>query len=381
MANIIDYVEKIGNKDFTELDFNEVDSLIMCSLSYQVFDKYVPNINSRNSKRKSIYLKELLKDEQIVLDMIEPTLLPSVSKKFINALVKTKRFGDIKIAFFDSKFDEITQTQFAAMTFLLPNKINYIAFRGTDMSILGWKEDFNMALLNEIPGQTHAVNYLNYVIPRLKGTIYVGGHSKGGNLARFGSTFTSYRHQKKICKIFDHDGPGIQRDLSNEPRYIKIQERIFKTIPFDSIIGILLNHDGKYKVVKAKYVSLLQHDQYNWKVDLDNADFIYSDKSSLISQINDEAINKWIKNMPDEKKKIVVECIFDIFAKAEIKTIKQMLSYPLTKLYRSINAISNFSNEEKHTLFQTMTSLIKIWFLILNKKIKTNTFKNKKNIE
>ena len=381
MDNIINYIDKLGNKRFSEMEFNEVDSLVMCSLSYQIFDKHVPLLNTnKRKKEKGIMFKDLVEDQNILFEMIEPTLIPPTSKKFINSFINSERFNNVKINYFCSVFDDVTQTQFAAMVFELDDNINYIAFRGTDTTILGWKEDFNMALLDEIPSQTHAVNYLNQVIPHLKGTIYVGGHSKGGNLARFGSIFVSSKYQKRINKIFDHDGPGIQRDLSNNPRFLKIKDKIYKTIPYDSLIGILLNHDNDYKIVKAKYASLLQHDQYNWYVDIDKHDFVYQKNSSLTCQVNDEAINKWINEIPPDKRKIFIECVFDIFKKAEITTVHQIAVFPITKFYRALFTIDNFSKEEKKTLFQLTLSFIKTWLKTFRLKLKSEMNK-KKNIK
>ncbi|MCF0116534.1 MAG: DUF2974 domain-containing protein, partial [Bacilli bacterium] len=175
MANIIDYINEFGTYDFEEFPFNSVDSLILSELSYFLFGKHVPSIIE---KSKGVKLHSFYNKEKIIKEFIDKSLETKANAKLLEALFHSRRFGGLLINYYDSQFSVIEETQFAAMVFHL-GTIDYIAFRGTDATIMGWKEDFNMAILDSIPAQSLAVEYLNKVIPHLNNDIYVGGHSKG----------------------------------------------------------------------------------------------------------------------------------------------------------------------------------------------------------
>ena len=46
-----------------------------------------------------------------------------------------------------------SEMQFGALTMKLPDKSTFIAFAGTDSSIVGWEEDFKMAYMYPGAGQ------------------------------------------------------------------------------------------------------------------------------------------------------------------------------------------------------------------------------------
>lgn len=379
MDNIQNYLEKFANISLDEIPFNKVDSLVLCNISYQIFDDYVPKLHKhRWNNSEPIALKTLVDDEYILTKMIDPTLDTPRNKVFLHTFVDSKRFEDFKINYFYSIFDEEEETQFAAMVFMF-HGINYIAFRGTDASILGWKEDFNMALLDVIPSQGYAVAYLNKVIPLLNGQIIVGGHSKGGNLARYASTYCKHNVQNQISIVYDHDGPGMQNDLSNDECFLRIKDRIDKTVPHDSIVGILMKHDYNFKVVKCKSIFIAQHNPYSWGVDLDTADFIYLDENTYISQINDLAINKWIDELSMNERDVIIECVFKLFRKANIITVRDVVKYPLTALYRILLTMREFTKKEKETCFKAIIELTKAWLMTAKAKppkIKKKATKN-----
>ncbi len=362
MKNIVGYIEKMGNKSFSKKPFSEVDSLVLCNLSYQIFEGYVYGIDDEDFfNHKDIYLRDLVENETSLKDLIQHTLDLPKNRVFLKKLIESKRFGNLRINFFKSVFDPKNEIQFAAMTFKLDNKINYIAFRGTDITILGWKEDFNMALLSEIPSQALAVDYVNKVMPYLDGTIYVGGHSKGGNLARYASVYCQKELQDHIMAVFDHDGPGMQKDLSNDENFLAIKDRIYKTVPHDSIIGILLKCDYNFKIIKCNSISIIQHNPYSWNINVDTGDFIYMDTNTYVSRINNLAINKWIDELSEHEREVIINCIFRLFKLANINTVPDLLRFPITNLYRMMISMNDFTKQEKQMCGEAIHRLLKDW--------------------
>ena len=122
---------------------------------------------------------------------------------------KTNRFGSIELHDYINSVDTKTQTQFGAITFSLDKNNHYVAFRGTDNTIVGWKEDLNLAVQQEVPAQKRATSYLSDIASKYSGKLIVGGHSKGGNLALY-SVFKAEKSIKdRIEKRVGFDGPGF----------------------------------------------------------------------------------------------------------------------------------------------------------------------------
>ena len=174
--NIKEYAQSEFRK-FEESEFCEVDSLVLAQLSYMFFDKIVGSIDD---KKRPVKIKDAYMLEHMP-DMLNTVRLPEENKKLLCALSGNPRFRDIKMNWYVNEVDSNTEKQFSAVCFILDRKTAYVAFRGTDATFVGWKEDFNMAFMDKIPAQEQAVEYLNFVSKKLPRSLIIGGHSKGGN--------------------------------------------------------------------------------------------------------------------------------------------------------------------------------------------------------
>ena len=182
-----------------------------------------------------------------------------------------------------------TETQFSAVTFRLPNGICYVAYRGTDETIVGWKEDFNLAFSEPVEGQLLSVDYLNRAAESIAGSFYVGGHSKGGNFAAYACMNCEGKVRGRIMGIYDHDGPGLRPEVKALGAYDEIADRIHKTIPHSSLVGMLLYTDGVYRVVESRTIGLAQHNPYTWLVKDDHfqiVDEVYAGRKVLDESLN-----------------------------------------------------------------------------------------------
>lgn len=208
MKNIIDYA--IGESDtFKNRKFNAADSLVLSQLAYLRFDKFVPGLFDIATP---VSIKEIASKEN--LDMLfRDTWNSKNNRRLFFALANSSRFRDLKMVFYVNKIDNKTEKQFSAITFLLDDCSSYIAYRGTDSTFIGWKEDFNMAFINPIPSQEEGVAYLNAVADRISGQLKIGGHSKGGNIAVYSSIKCRQPVQKRITHVFSHDGPGFRDEV------------------------------------------------------------------------------------------------------------------------------------------------------------------------
>ena len=208
MANMLDYVFWRGDLTFENVPFNEIDALILCQITYLNFD----NIISRDFTEKAISLKDLntvlSRSENLEKIKNVGAMINMDSWNLFTKAALSVRFGSLKAWGFVNKIDREKEEQFAAVTYTYSgdkknkNKFNCIVFRGTDDTIVGWKEDFNLGYMETVPAQNDALSYVKEVCSKVKGPIKIAGHSKGGNLAIYSSTFSEEKIQKRIQDIY-----------------------------------------------------------------------------------------------------------------------------------------------------------------------------------
>ena len=367
MENIINYAEK-ELATLNEKEFNAVDSLILSQISNILLDNLVGSINSN---REPVKFKDLLKSE-LFSKMFDKVPYHQPTKQLLFYLAASPRFRDIGINYHISKTDPISEKQFSATTFILNNTYAYVAFRGTDYSLIGWKEDFNMAFTKAIPSQIEGVQYLNTIAKLIPHSLYVGGHSKGGNIAVYASMNCNYRVSPRIIKIFSHDGPGFREEIIKSDSFSKIKGKIHKTLPHASFIGMLLENHEDYHVVKSnKFGGLRQHNPFSWEIM--NSDFIYLKKISHSSQYTNETLHNWLSNLSNEERKLFIETLFNILESTNIKNFIEIFQNWKKSIPIILDSIKNMDDEVKSTIIELIKELSVLY-------IKTLTHTNKKDI-
>ncbi|MCR5594452.1 MAG: DUF2974 domain-containing protein [Lachnospiraceae bacterium] len=300
---MVDYLKEYGDVSFKERPFGNADSVVLSQLCYFKFDGLIPD-------EGYVFLRDLDKKGDID-KMLEDPKYAKENRKLFDALIKSPRFKDLKIAHYVSNTDKILETQFCAVTFALPTKIIFVAFRGTDETMVGWKEDFNLTYMSEVPGHRLAMEYLNEAAARIHGSFYVGGHSKGGHLSIYASMHADPEIQDRLKAIYCLDGPGFMPAMLKEDGYARIRERIRKFLPQSSLVGMLQEHDDAYVVIKSTGVGIMQHNLYTWVVE--HGDLVYMDSLKESARVADESINEWIENLNPESRKEFVDALYEIF--------------------------------------------------------------------
>ena len=294
MKNIIDYIKEYGNLTFEEYPFNNVDSLILSQISYIKFE------NSSIDIESEIHLLNDFENE--INDLCTNTRVPELNEELFLQTIHSLRYEAITISHLQTNFDKDNEKQFCAMAYHLPNQTDYIAFRGTDASFVGWKEDFNLCFQENIPSQISALNYVNNYKTNHK--LILGGHSKGANLALYAGIHT---HNPIYC-IYNHDGPGFLTPYQTD-------KKVFKTIPQSSVIGLLLEETNNYQIIQSDAISILQHDPFTWCVE--NGDFIYLKQNDQLSKHTQSTLSKWLKSIDVNTRKQVIDTIYSIFSNYE----------------------------------------------------------------
>lgn len=260
MGNITDYVIEYGDKTLDELPFNEVDSLVLSQFSYLKFDKLFEDTDHTLTIGA-------LKDHPDYEQLLSDPLFKEANRGLLEAMINSRRFSGVGLFEYINMVDAQWEIQFSAITCIFDNGFIYIAYRGTDETLTGWKEDFNMAYMTPVPAQTKAVQYLNRIALNVRGEITVGGHSKGGNLAVYAAMKCIPSVRDRIRLIYSHDGPGFTEGVLESDAFMAIKNRIRKTIPRSSIVGMVLQTQENHEVVKCRQFGILQHDPFNWIIE------------------------------------------------------------------------------------------------------------------
>ena len=306
--NFLTYVRERMDT-FAERPLCSIDSLVFSWLSYARMGV----LQDCAGTPEGIALHELLRAEDFER-MFGTGWDPQSSRDLLFAVCASPRFRDVRLTDFCFKTDHATEEQFAAMTFRLPDGSLYAAFRGTDSTIVGWKEDFNMTFLRPIPAQGEAAAYLNEVAGATNGPLYVGGHSKGGNLAVYAAAMLAPEHRSRLKRVFSHDGPGFQREFVASEAYRGIEPIMEKTLPKSSVIGMLMAEGENYSrvVVESDGFSLLQHNPFLRSVDVDACTFVEADGFSVSSRYLDRTLDAWLDKYGLDNRERFVDALFDV---------------------------------------------------------------------
>ena len=258
-------------------------------------------------------------DMELKKELPESILLKNQNTLF-SQLEKSKRFGNVKIAKFVKESSEAEEKQFCAMTFIVSDREIFVAFRGTDETLTGWKENFNLSY-EETPSQKRAVSYLEDIVTHTKKEIIVGGHSKGGNLAMYAYVFSKKEVQEKIKKVYNNDGPGLR---SKENTLQEIEKKITTFIPKSSIVGGLFENDSLIKIIESSSIGILEHDLYTWKIN--GSEIITTKDMDKKTKELCNYINEKLKEIPDEKKRSIIHFIYELLNSFGINDIEETIN-------------------------------------------------------
>lgn len=322
MANIMDYLDWRGDVPFSLSPFNEVDNLIFSELSFIDLEGILPSRVSAGwmplHEAAARYF-EKNPDDSVPMGLI----VPAAIRDMIRRMAQCPRYRDLLVGGYVNTIDESVQKQFAALTIQIDERQLYVSYRGTDDTIVGWKENFNMSFMQAIPAQLDAVAYLNHVAADTRHPrIIVGGHSKGGNLAIYASIHCEEAVKPRITTVYSNDGPGYRREVLDSSDYREMADRIISIVPQTSVIGRMLEHDNKYYVVYSPASGLWQHDGFSWEVK--GTAFVPAPALSNESEMIDRSLKKWVADMDEAQREKFVDSLYQVLTATNAKTLTDL---------------------------------------------------------
>ncbi len=356
MRNIIDYI-KNNQTSLKKSPFNIVDSLIFTNISYL-------NLNEFMAEGRIYTIKDIIKPENSVA-LVKDTMYEKENLKFVKALYTSKRFRYLKIGESKYVFNYEKEEQFYAVTIFYDN-ITYCSFRGTDLSFLGWKENFNMAFSKVVPSQEEARKYVNMIYYKYRSKILLGGHSKGGNLAIYAGLYADKVIKDNIVKIYSFDGPGLYNKVDENKNYLELKEKIVPLTTNKALVGLLMNYMENTFFIKAKGNAVICHDLYTWKLNR-NYKFIYVKKNTALTRWFNHAVDDFLVSTTDAQRHEYIDVLFLVFdVNSSVNEIKSTF---IKFLGKSRSRYKALTKEQKQTFKKVMRLIRRSFLRILVKKI------------
>jgi len=343
VADFFEYLDWRGDITFDEIPLTSVDMLLLSHLTYANVDGLISS-----SFNETITFSKLAKDFKATPDFeTRKNTGLLINKRTAELLIKTgksKRFKNVQLCGFVSVFDEEIVEQFAAVTFLADNK-RIISYRGTDDTILGWREDFNLATMDEIPAQTDALKYFKNACDAMEGDFIFLGHSKGGNLALNTSVKCPEELQKRISGVYNFDGPGFPKEFFESDSYKRIEKNVYSFYPQFSVVGMIFEHPEKYKILKSNGFAIMEHDAVTWQ--LMGRDFITVKNFDEPSRAFRVAFNDWANKLSREERTKFINALFDIIYASGAKTLDEIDKSPIPCSAKMLSAFTTMDKETK----------------------------------
>lgn len=396
IGNIIDYV-RTRTGSFDERPFNDVDALVLASLAYQTMPDVVPTLadwerrygtttarwrtlmsdpktalrhplNSLRALRHPVFPATTLADAAADLHPQDfdhnagytGLADPKLTEALFAAMARNPRFSSIHVGAVDERFSREHQTQFAAMTLLLPDGTLVVSFRGTDTSFVGWKEDFNMAFQYPVPAQQLAADYVTRVARLWQGDLVLLGHSKGGNLAVYAALQAGDDVLPRIRRVYSLDGPGFPADVVAGDRYRAVADRIVKIIPDSSIVGMILDSPEHCVVVKSNEYGPMQHLAFSWQVDRDR--FVTVPEVSVTSREFKRSLDRMLAGMTPDQCERVVDALFKVLTASDEHGLIGLMEAGPKTIPAMLGAFAGLTDEERQHILEAAGILLKASF-------------------
>lgn len=354
MSNIIDYAQGLKAYSFDKIFFKDLDVLALTEVAYLPFEQIITE-GEITLEKLAQYYTTLNGEKGEILSVITT---PRID--LLRILGCSARYGTIEAFDFINKIDSNIERQFSAITYRLEDEKYLVVFRGTDENLIGWKEDFHMTFMHEIPAQQSAHQYLEKRMIEYPGEYIVSGHSKGGNLAIYACSKLDEEKQNSVTGIYAFDAPGLHESLLESEGFLRIKDRIASYIPQDSMVSVLLEPPVNAKVVKSNAILLLQHDTFSWEVG--QIDFVQIENQSQLSIHADKVISSWLDTMSNNEKQEFSDVIFDVFLESGINKFADITIDTPKKIINIVNNMTRLTSEQKKMTIQVFFKLFNAQF-------------------
>lgn len=360
MKNMLDYIKEFGHVSFEERAFSEIDALVLTELEYLPLEKVVPSDENGEDFVTVKEIAEYMQEHKQELFDENPMMITEERHEVSQVIADAPRFQSLKFFGVVSEWDKDTTKQFAAITVEVEPSVRLVVFRGTDDTLIGWKEDFLMTYSPLVAAQTDAKEYLAKQASLWDGDLMISGHSKGGNLAIYAAATQVEDVQLRIVDIFCFDSPGLYRSVLETKGYQNIVPLAMRYIPQDSLVGLMLESEVPYVIVKSNATGAMQHSAMTWEIE--DGQFIKMEKLTKNSQLNDQTFKKWTESVSDEELELFWNVFFELLFSVGIDTVNDLYGEFMHYVQEFLKAAGNMDEEKRELLTRIALLLVSTRF-------------------
>ena len=360
MKNMLDYIKEFGHVSFEERAFPEIDALVLTELEYLPLEKVVPSDENGENFVTVKEIAEYMQEHKQELFDENPMMITQERHEVSQVIADAPRFQSLKFFGVVSEWDKDTTKQFAAVTVEVEPSVRLVVFRGTDETLIGWKEDFLMTYSPLVAAQTDAKEYLAKQASLFDGDLMVSGHSKGGNLAIYAAATQEEDVQLRIVDIFCFDSPGLYRSVLETKGYQNIVPLAMRYIPQDSLVGLMLESEVPYVIVKSNATGAMQHSAMTWEIE--DGQFIKMEKLTKNSQLNDQTLKKWTESVSDEELELFWNVFFELLFSVGIDTVNDLYGQFMHYVQEFLKAAGDMDEEKRELLTRIALLLVSTRF-------------------
>ena len=360
MKNMLDYIKEFGHVSFEERAFSEIDALVLTELEYLPLEKVVPSDENGENFVTVKEIAEYMQEHKQELFDENPMMITEERHEVSQVIADAPRFQSLKFFGVVSVWDKDTTKQFAAVTVEVEPSVRLVVFRGTDETLIGWKEDFLMTYSPLVAAQTDAKEYLAKQASLFDGDLMVSGHSKGGNLAIYAAATQEEDVQLRIVDIFCFDSPGLYRSVLETKGYQNIVPLAMRYIPQDSLVGLMLESEVPYVIVKSNATGAMQHSAMTWEIE--DGQFIKMEKLTKNSQLNDQTFKKWTESVSDEELELFWNVFFELLFTVGIETVNDVYGQFMHYVQEFLKAAGDMDEEKRELLTRIALLLVSTRF-------------------
>lgn len=345
--NIEDYMLWRGDIELDNKNINEIDALVLTQIAYLDF-------SDAFAGKECVPLHEAIK--KVDSRQYNKEIFVTNKNRYNLAILmaETPRFKNLMLSNYVNNIDKDSDMQFSAISFDIDNKLTFVSFRGTDSTLVGWKEDLQLSYTTPVPAQEESRKYLNNIAKGLKKKIIIAGHSKGGNLAIYSAMFAYKNTKKKISLIYSFDGPGFEENIIKSKNYKEISDRIRLYIPQNTVVGAILNIDCMQKVVQSDAMGIVQHDAFSWN--LIGNKFIESKRTQTSIKFGNE-LDNWLLKYDKITRKKLIGFLFDTLEESGVETIND-INLILKSSSAFLEGLNDLDKEQKSGLLSMLKLII-----------------------
>ena len=360
MKNMLDYIKEFGHVSFEERAFSEIDALVLTELEYLPLENVVPSDENGENFVTVKEIAEYMQEHKQELFDENPMMITEERHEVSQVIADAPRFQSLKFFGVVSEWDKDTTKQFAAVTVEVEPSVRLVVFRGTDETLIGWKEDFLMTYSPLVAAQTDAKEYLAKQASLWGGDLMISGHSKGGNLAIYAAATQVEDVQLRIVDIFCFDSPGLYRSVLETKGYQNIVPLAMRYIPQDSLVGLMLESEVPYVIVKSNATGAMQHSAMTWEIE--DGQFIKMEKLTKNSQLNDQTFKKWTESVSDEELELFWNVFFELLFSVGIDTVNDLYGQFMHYVQEFLKVAGEMDEEKRELLTRIALLLVSTRF-------------------